>query len=346
MDLKDFIVVGENIHCTRSVKRGGIKMTELDDGTEAIKFKIDGHARTLAVPANWEEVSPNYAKGKCKHVAVAIYQALHGDDNTQQTAKGYLKYLADRQIQKGARFLDVNVDEYSSDPAKAVEIMDWLTTFLGEHCDTPLSIDSSNVDVLAKGLENCRDALGAPMVNSISLEREASIDVVKQFDAETIVNAAGIADLPCDVDGRLKNFREIIGKIDTAGIERSRLHLDPLVLPVSTDPMNAKRFLDATEAAANEFEGCNFNGGLSNVSFGMPNRKLLNQVFMLLCAERGTNGGIIDPLTMSVDAVAALDRASERCKLAEAGLLGEDMYGMEYLAAHRDGRLKAPKTSG
>ncbi len=339
MDCSNFIIVGENIHCTRMVKRGGIKMTEVD-GKEAVKFKVDGEERHLLVPANWGEVSPDYEKGKCKHVALAIHQALNGSADDQKIGEEYLCYVAERQINKGATFLDVNVDEYSSDSAATVEIMDWLTKFLSERYDTPLSIDSSNPKTLSTGLENCRKELGPAMVNSISLEREDVIDVVKQYDADAIVSAAGKADLPADVEGRLTNFRAIIAKAEAAGIARSKMHLDPLVLPISTDSMNGKHFLDSTSQAKAEFPECHFNGGLSNISFGMPSRKLLNQVFIWLCMEAGTDGGIIDPAVIPMSSIEALDPESEKFQLAKAVLVGEDMFGMAYISAYRDGKLK------
>ena len=216
MNFENFIVVGENMHCTRMVKRGGIKMTELPGGEEAITFKYKGEDRLLMVPGNWAEVSPDYDKGKCKHVALAIYLALNGGDEDQQTGKDYLCYVADRQIEKGTTFLDVNVDEYSSDSDATVEIMNWLTTFLSKRYETPLSIDSSHPKSLAIGLANCRTDIGPAMVNSISLERPEAIDIVKQYNAESIVNAAGHSDLPTTVDGRLTTFREILGLIHTA----------------------------------------------------------------------------------------------------------------------------------
>jgi 5-methyltetrahydrofolate--homocysteine methyltransferase len=118
-----------------------------------------------------------------------------------------------------------------------------------------------------------------------------------------------------------------------------KMHLDALVFPISTDPNNGQSFLEANRQAKARWGGVNLNGGLSNISFGMPNRKLLNMVFCRLFAEAGGTGGIIDPVQMPPQAIGDLDPEDESFKLAAAVLTGEDMYGMEYITAHREGKL-------
>ncbi len=340
MNWADFIVVGENIHCSRIVKRGGIKTAALPDGGEAVKFTHEGAERFLPVPADWEQRSPAFAEGKIKHVALAIYQSLHGNDDDRDAGEDYLCYQADRQIAGGATFLDLNVDEYSMDPAEASEVMVHTARFLSSRYDTPLSIDSSNADILQIGLQECRKDIKPPMLNSVSLERMEAAGLIKEFNADVVVNAAGREGMPADAEQRMTNFREVVGKLDDAGVPRERMHLDPLVLPVSTDSMYGTHFMDATAQAANEFDGVHLNGGLSNISFGMPARKLLNMVFMHLCAEVGTDGGIIDPAATPMSAMSQLDPESERFKLAKAVLTGDDMFGMEFIGAYREGKLK------
>ena len=127
--------------------------------------------------------------------------------------------------------------------------------------------------------------------------------------------------------------------LDQAGVPRAHMHLDPLVFPISTDPMHGKNFLETTRQAKQKFKGVRLSGGFSNVSFGMPQRKLLNMVFTYLAVEAGASSGIIDPVTMSPQDIAAMDESSEGFRMAKAFLTGEDMYGMEFIAAHREGRL-------
>ncbi len=340
MDMSNFVVIGENIHCTRIVKFGGLHTVELPDGKVVVAFKHEGADRRLPIPDDWAEVSPAFADGKVKHMALAIHQATRGaTDEDRQAGEAYLVWAAQRQIDAGAAFLDVNVDEYSHKPEEQIAAMTWLATFLGERFETPLSIDSSKVATVVAGLECCQTPGRKRMINSVSLERQELVEVMDRFATEAVVSAAGVSDLPSDVDGRIANFESIVAQLDAAGIERERMHLDPLVLPISTDPMHGRNFLDATAEAVRRFEGVRLCGGFSNVSFGMPRRKLLNMVFVHLCAEAGASSGIIDPVQMPVDAVAAMDTSDEAFKLAKAFLTGEDMYGMEFISAHREGRL-------
>ncbi len=340
MDMSDFVVIGENIHCTRIVKLGGLHTVELPGGQVGVAFKHEGADRVLPIPGNWAEISPAFSDGKVKHMALAIHQATRGaTDEDRQLGEAYLVWAAQRQIDAGAAFLDVNVDEYSYKPDQQIAAMQWLATFLNERFETPLSIDSSNVATVVAGLECCKASGRKRMINSVSLERQELVEVMARFATEAVVSAAGVSDLPSDVEGRVTNFETIIAELDAAGIEHERMYLDPLVLPISTDPMHGRNFLDATAECVRRFEGVRLCGGFSNVSFGMPQRKLLNMTFVHLCAEAGASSGIIDPIQMPVAAVGAMDPSSESFKLAKAFLTGEDMYGMEFIAAHRDGKL-------
>lgn len=340
MRSESFTVIGENIHCTRIVKSGGVRTAELPEGGEGVKFTVEGESCLLPVPENWSEVSPQYADGKIRHISLAVYHALSGKSGEERSlGEKYLCWAAERQVKKGASFLDVNVDEYTNDLAERNEVMAWLVGFLSERFDTPLSIDSSNVTTLTTGLERCgKDA--PRMVNSVSLEREDAVDVVIQFKADAVVSAAGKTGLPSSAEDKLANFDGIMKILESKGMERNKMYLDPLVLPISVDPSNGKSFFESTAAVRQQYDGVHITGGLSNISFGMPKRKLLNMVFTRLFVESGGDSGIIDPVQMPVEDIASMDATSESFQLAKAVLEGTDMFGGEYIAAFRDGRLQ------
>jgi 5-methyltetrahydrofolate corrinoid/iron sulfur protein methyltransferase len=340
MNMDNFITIGENIHCTRVVTSGGSRTDKLPDGGEGVAFKYQGERYLLPVPANWQETSPAYGDGKIRHVELAVHHCVSGtSEEVRSLGEKYLCWAAERQVRKGANYLDVNVDEYTNDLKERVEIMSWLAAFLAERYDTPISVDSSNIETLVAGLAKCKT--GVPqMVNSVSLEREDAVDVVIQYGADAVVSAAGKSGLPNTTEARLKNFDGIMSILEGKGMARSKMHLDPLVFPISVDPMNGKNFFESTTAIKERYEGANITGGLSNISFGMPNRKLINMVFVWLFVQAGGNGGIIDPVQMPPKDVAAMDESSEQFTLARAVLEGTDMFGGEYIAAFRDGRLK------
>jgi 5-methyltetrahydrofolate--homocysteine methyltransferase len=340
MKPESFIIIGENIHCTRVVKSGGSRTSPLPGGGEGVRFKLAGVSNILPVPREWGELSPPYNEGNIRHIALALYQSLSGKSEEERSlGEKYLCWAAERQIKKGAAFLDVNVDEYTNDISKRVETMTFLAGFLSERYEIPLSIDSSDVNTLTAGLEQCRKET-PQMVNSVSLEREEASDVVIQFGAEAVVSAAGKSGLPNTPEDRIANFNGIIGILDSKGMDRSRMHLDPLVFPISVDPMNGKSFFESTRAVRERYEGVHITGGLSNISFGMPNRRLLNMTFVRLFVDAGGDGGIIDPVQMPAADIAAMDTAGESFQLAKAVLDGTDMFGGEYIAAFRDGKLQ------
>jgi cobalamin-dependent methionine synthase I len=78
---------------------------------------------------------------------------------------------------------------------------------------------------------------------------------------------------------------------------------------------------------------------LSNISYGMPKRKLINQVFAYLCVQRGLDGGIVDPIQINQAVIDGIDPEAEGFKLAEAFLTGRDQFGMKYISAVRESRL-------
>ena len=80
-------------------------------------------------------------------------------------------------------------------------------------------------------------------------------------------------------------------------------------------------------------------GGISNVSFGLPKRKIINQVFLKLAIEEGLDSGIIDPTQLVIEEIKALDLEINKYKLAKNLLIGNDEFAMNYISAYRSGEL-------
>jgi 5-methyltetrahydrofolate--homocysteine methyltransferase len=101
--------------------------------------------------------------------------------------------------------------------------------------------------------------------------------------------------------------------------------------------------LDTIRRIRAEYGGeVHITGGHSNVSFGLPMRRLLNAVWIALAIEAGVDSGIIDPITSHPDDIARLDRDSQTFKMARAGFEGKDLYFMEFIEASRAGKLEDP----
>lgn len=339
MEISRFIIVGENIHCTRVYKVGGKYVRVAETGEHVIAYKAGSETRHLPVPSVFME-NADWEAGKVKHCAVAIWQANYGDESAVADGIDYLQNLAKRQEAVGATYLDINVDEFSTDVDERVRLMKWTVGVIQQATSVPMCIDSSNTDILRAGLEACDQSRGRPMVNSVALERVDVIDIAAEFNAVVIASAAGKKGLPSTAEERLQNLDILIPKLTASGFGNVHIHVDPLVFPISTDSNNGKHFLDAVSAVRERYgEEIHIVAGLSNVSFGMPNRKLINQVFSRLAVEAGADGGIVDPLQINMDILKSMDTESESFKLARALLMGEDEFGMNFIAASRDGTI-------
>jgi len=336
MKIDKFIAIGENIHCTRILKVGGKSVLPTRDGKYAIMYKAAGKPKQLPVPPVFMETAA-WKDEKVKHCAVAIWQGNYGD---KAAGTDYIQSLARDQEAAGASYLDINVDEFSTDPDEKIRMMKWTVDIVQKAVKIPVSIDSSNTDILRAGLQASDKARGRPMVNSVSLERASAIAVAAEYKAVVIASAAGEKGLPANTDERLANLDQLMPKLQKAGLDEPSIHVDPLVFPISTDPNNGNGFLSAVSAVRRKYgKKIHIVAGLSNVSFGMPNRKLINQVFSWLACEAGADGGIVDPLQINAGILNGMDINSEGFKLAKALLLGEDEFGGNYIAASREGKI-------
>ncbi len=331
-----FIPIGENIHCTRILKVGGANVKEVSPGKHAITYKDGEKSCALVVPEKFLK-SADWQAEKVKHCAVAIWQGVYGD---KDSGAHYITCKAIEQEKAGASYLDINVDEFSTDVAERVRLMQWTVNVVQKAVKIPISVDSSNEAILNAGLEAADKNRGNPMVNSVSLERVKAIDVAAKYKAVVIASAAGEKGLPSSTEEKLSNLAELMKMLKTAGFADDSIYIDPLVFPISTDGNNGKAFLEAVASIRKTYgPAIHISGGFSNVSFGMPARKLINQVFTYLAVENGADSGIVDPIQINEKMLQNLDANSESFKLAKDLLLGNDEYGMEFISASRDGRI-------
>ena len=334
-----FIAVGENIHCTRIYKVGGEFVKESPGKGWDIVYKDGGAQKRLPVPKAFQD-SGDWAAGKVKHAAVGIWQGLYGDAAGQKAGVEYLHHMVRAQEAHGAHFLDLNVDEFSTEVEERRKVVQWAAKVLQQVASVPLSIDSSNVDILEAGLAACDRSQGKPLVNSVSLERKEAVRAAGAAKAAVIAAAGGEAAMPTSKEERVANVERLMALLTKEGLSAGDIYLDPLVFPVSVDPGNGRLILDSVEALRKKYGAAiHFAPGLSNISYGMPNRKLINRVFTKLGVQRGLDGGIVDPLQINDSALGKLDEGSEPFQLTRAFLLGEDQFGMSYISAVRAGRI-------
>ena len=333
-----FVVIGENIHATRVLLRSGARVAALPDGSPALPFADDeGAERLLPVPEAALEGTGE--KQKVKHVKAAVLAGLAGGPGAE-LGRGYVRHLARRQAAAGADYLDLNVDEVSNDLAVRVAAIRWLVGVVEAATPAALALDSSAPEVLRAGLEAARRTAGPPLLNSASIERLDVLDLAAAEGCAVVLGAVGEAGMPGSAAERVANAERIVEEATRRGMALGALHVDPLVLPVAVEPEVGAWYLEAVRTLRAQLgPEVHLTGGLSNVSFGLPLRRLLNDVFIDLAAEAGADSGIIDPVASDPRRVFAMDRSTRAHAMAVALLTGADPYGMEFLAAYRAGDL-------
>ncbi len=337
----DFIIIGENIHCTRKVKRGGKRATTAQDGREAIAFPIPGGGQhALPLP---DAVINDEGATMVPHIRCAVSLGLGGGDADRQLATACVQSEAERQLAAGADFLDVNVDEVGNDVEARNEAMRWIVPVVQAVSERPLSIDSSGIETLRAGLETYdANRGGRPMLNSVSLERPEAVDLAVEYRCHVVVLPVSESGMPCGVEDRLTNVDALVEKLTASGVAIEDLYVDPLVLAASTDPTAPQIVLDTIRAVRAKYPTIHIAGGHSNISHGLPMRRLLNATWLILATEAGVDAGIIDPLSIRPADLADVDRDGESFKMAQKGLLGHDEFFIDFITAAREGRLADP----
>lgn len=336
----DFTIIGENIHTTRIVLRRGRRVVEREDGVEGIPFQdADGNELFMAVPEHFKTTGP-YEQGQIKHFMIAVWLGLNGGPDEQALGAAYVHREIRRQTAAGASFLDLNVDEVSPNLDIQKESMRWLVETVQAVATVPPSIDSSNAEIMETGLDTYDGRAGRPMINSVALERIEAIDLVKAHQARVIVTAAGESGMPADDAERVDNVTRVMEHVTAAGIPLDDVHVDCLVFPISVDGTYGGHYLNAVAAVRERFgPEIHLTGGISNVSFGLPKRRLINDAFLYLALEHGLDSGIIDPIATKVERALEFDTEAEPQQLALDMLRGNDEYCMNFIGAFRAGKL-------
>jgi cobalamin-dependent methionine synthase I len=243
----------------------------------------------------------------------------------------FFREIAKRQVDAGADMLDVN----GGLPGQELEVLPWLVNIVQDAVAVPLCLDSADPEALRRALPLCRERA---MINSITDEPArlaALLPILKEFHPLVIALCMGEAGPPNTAEERIATAVHLVDRLTAEGMALGDIYVDACVLPVSTGPEHGKGLLDAIGEITARYPGVHASAGVSNVSFGLPVRKLLNEVFAVLLMARGLDAGIVDPC----DAQLMVN-----IRAAEA-LLGRDEYCANYLRAFRDGKLELPKVA-
>ena len=332
--MSEFKIIGENIHTTRSIKLGGVRTKEIDSKIVITYRKKGDEFSIMDIPKHFEDTQP-YKQGQLKHFMIAIW---HGMNGNKSQGIDYIKWEIERQTSNSASYLDINVDEYSYKIEDQIEAMRWLVDIVKEYAKIPVSIDSSNPEIIKAGLDQYDNHM-RPMVNSLSLERKDLVAAIVEFDAQVVVSAASESSMPEDSNERIENLKNLIDYSTSKGLFLKDLFIDPLIFPISVSSSYGTDALEAISKIKNEWPEVNITGGMSNVSFGLPKRRLVNDVFISLAIDAGANSGIINPVESKIDRILSIDKNSEAFSITKDMLEGRDEFCVNYLSAFREKRI-------
>ncbi len=239
----------------------------------------------------------------------------------EENNKEVIRELAVAQERAGANYLDVN----GGDPSREVDNVEWLIDIVQDACDLPLSLDSANPKAIEAGLKKVKHK---PIINSISLEEEKLsqlLPVVSANDCCVIALLMSDAGLPAGVEDRLERAEKLVGILKEAGKKEEEIFIDPCFLAIYSESNAGLDVLESIRQIRSRFPDVHISGGVSNSSFGMPQRKWINQAYLVLALGAGLDAAIIDPC---VEGTVPLILAAEV-------ILGKDEMGMNYISAMR-----------
>lgn len=231
-----------------------------------------------------------------------------------------------KQDQAGADYIDLNAGAFLE---TELETLKWAVDIAQKETEKPLTVDSADPMVLQGILPSLSQP---PMINSINLEKrllETILPLAVENGSKLIALCKSDDKMADTADEKLEMADRLVEAAGQAGLALDDLYIDPLVYPVSTDTKSAMYTLQAIEAIMNRHQGVHTICGLTNVSYGLPERKLVNRAFLTAAVSKGLDAAILDPTD---------DKLFSALK-AGLMIMGQDDYCMEYITTFRAGRL-------
>lgn len=238
-----------------------------------------------------------------------------------------IQKVAQDEFEAGADYIDVNAGIFVG---KEPEYLKWLVETVQTAVDAPCCIDSPDPAAIEAALSVLK---GTPMINSISLEKDRYdklMPIIAGTDFKVVALCMSDDGMPETLEDRMTIADKLVDGLIQNNVKLENIYVDPLVQPLSVNKSFGVEFVNSIEKIMATFPGIHTTCGLSNISYGLPNRKYLNQMFMVMAIAKGLDGAIIDPL----------DKRMMANIIAAEALAGKDNYCMNYLKGHRAGRFE------
>ena len=236
--------------------------------------------------------------------------------------EAFIAKEAKAQIEAGADYIDLNA---GANLNTEVEDLHWMVDVVENAVDARIALDSSSSEVILKTINKVKNI---PMINSVSIESkkfEEMRPVIEARESDVIALSLDDRGLPKSSEQAFDNAGRIIEALEKLGVKRERIFVDPLVEAISVDNNNGPKALDTIKNIRDNFEGVNIICGLSNISFGLPERFLVNRTFIAIAISYGLNAAIADPL----------DKKLMTAAIVAEMLAGKDKHSRKYLTKFR-----------
>lgn len=241
----------------------------------------------------------------------------------------FIRERARTQAAAGATFIDCCA---SVPREQEAETLKWLIGCIQEAVDLPIALDSPSADVLTEVYQFCRRP---GLFNSISGEGDKSDKIFSLMAMpenrqwEVIALLSDDTGIPKCAGDRMRVLDRIMTKAEAYDIAPNRIHIDPLVEMLCTCEDGISMILDVIHSVKAKYPSIHVTGAVSNISFNLPARRLLNQTFLVLAMSAGMDSAVMDPTNRDLTGIM----------YAAEAMLGRDEYCLEYIEAYRDGKF-------
>ena len=320
MDDRVLEIIGENFNTSRRVKATSPRIVKDNDAVKLTYKNLEGALSSLDITDLYPDDPAELRKTQIAHVA----QAMRIKD------MDYIAWLILRQVEAGADIIDICVDEISVDADERHEWMRWIIPVVQRITDVTFAVDSSDPKTIIAGLEVYDHSKSRPAITSVNLEdgRQELIPLAKEHHALLFANASGREGMPQNAEERVTNLDQIMEMMDKAELPTRDRYLDPLAFPVGAGSDFSNHYLDAVREIRAKYPDVHIFGGHSNTSFGLPQRRVINNAFIILSILAGCDTLMIDPIMNPPEGFTQF-------KLASDAVLGKDEMSMRYMAQLR-----------
>ncbi|WP_422447452.1 methyltetrahydrofolate cobalamin methyltransferase [Thermoanaerobacterium sp. DL9XJH110] len=248
----------------------------------------------------------------------------------EERDEDFIRNLAVKQAEAGADYIDVCA---GTAPDVEVETLKWLMDIVQDAVDKPLCIDSPNPRTIEQVFKYARRP---GIINSVSEEGdkcEVIYPLIRGTQWQVIGLTCDNRGIPMDVQTRIDIARLLVEKAQKYDIKPERIHIDPLVIALATDNQSMRKFFETLITIKQLYPDIKVTSGLSNISFGMPLRKVINQTFLTIAVFAGMDSAIMDPC----------NREMMTTLLAAEAIAGRDRFCRKFSNAYRKGLIGPAK---